>query len=821
MVFFGDTYDAGAALPTGINTNQVYYVISAGLTSNSFEISTTPNGAAVNTSAAGVGVFTINTQVWTIAFVTGSSFSDRSNFTGEPGQPSSWGCRYLAQSVTTPAFLVGPNSGNLISNLTITGGMDLPGSGEYRCQAPPFLIGIGNITNGAGTSRTEYVNLGIGGFYAGWASSIFPGSNGSLGDSNTLRKPQITDTCVGLLVNSQMNFINSVYDAVDQQSTTNVSAILGTGFNVFGGNYSTFTNVYNQLVMTGVTLSQYQNTWTLTATITGSTGIEGTNWPDGSLNNPLCAYNLQCGYGVVDIVTRWHGVVPWHIVAYNPFTRQIKLRENSDWRDYYSNSGVLNDFQTDVQAQTVLNLAETIHTFQGGGIRAQGVHVENGPPTTLVDTWVAFGNFNLLTTMKDILLNWNASAADPMCCDHSASSGAKEITTFFAQQTIPFILANGPPLLIDGLVGGDNVRAQDRVLVETQNSLFVERGLTGGLLYNFSGHPGCTDGSYNKFSGCFQSFNTAGFGFGQYDTAGRLVATAIRSQQQYTTLINTDPWRSYFWGQSPMWGVRPAPWSMPCVTPAQVTALASPTLTHWSQLQNVAISAIGSGYQVGDVLTLVGGSFITAAQVTVKAVGGSGGITDIGYDAIINTGVSGNNYSVEPASFTATGGHGSGASFSKPYWFVNYISNVPFLWGGQNYGVCDWTGSAQTKYALRNNNFGYSYFVNLTTANVPNLSWSSHVGSAVIYMNQEALELMFPGLVISLTASGGSTSCTSPAAQTETFMVTGVYPTLGYVNAYNAGQDALPMVANWTGGPGTNCTGTAIGQAPPNIVNPF
>lgn len=46
------------ALPTGLNTNTVYYVIAAGLATNTFQVSLTPGGAAVNTSSAGSGVHT-------------------------------------------------------------------------------------------------------------------------------------------------------------------------------------------------------------------------------------------------------------------------------------------------------------------------------------------------------------------------------------------------------------------------------------------------------------------------------------------------------------------------------------------------------------------------------------------------------------------------------------------------------------------------------------------------------------------------------------------------------------------------------------------
>ena len=44
-----------SGLPTGLTVGTVYYVISAGLTANAFEVSTTVGGAAVNTSSAGSG----------------------------------------------------------------------------------------------------------------------------------------------------------------------------------------------------------------------------------------------------------------------------------------------------------------------------------------------------------------------------------------------------------------------------------------------------------------------------------------------------------------------------------------------------------------------------------------------------------------------------------------------------------------------------------------------------------------------------------------------------------------------------------------------
>lgn len=56
------------ALPTGLSVGTNYWVIAAGLTANTFEVSTSPFGAAVNTSSAGSG-----TQTGTAAALAASS----------------------------------------------------------------------------------------------------------------------------------------------------------------------------------------------------------------------------------------------------------------------------------------------------------------------------------------------------------------------------------------------------------------------------------------------------------------------------------------------------------------------------------------------------------------------------------------------------------------------------------------------------------------------------------------------------------------------------------------------------------------------------
>ena len=52
-------FTTSGALPTGLTAGTVYYVMSAGLTANAFQVSATPGGAAINTSSAGSGTHSV------------------------------------------------------------------------------------------------------------------------------------------------------------------------------------------------------------------------------------------------------------------------------------------------------------------------------------------------------------------------------------------------------------------------------------------------------------------------------------------------------------------------------------------------------------------------------------------------------------------------------------------------------------------------------------------------------------------------------------------------------------------------------------------
>jgi hypothetical protein len=52
-------FSTTGALPTGLAIDTPYYVLSAGLTVNAFEVSLSPGGTAVNTSGSQSGVHSV------------------------------------------------------------------------------------------------------------------------------------------------------------------------------------------------------------------------------------------------------------------------------------------------------------------------------------------------------------------------------------------------------------------------------------------------------------------------------------------------------------------------------------------------------------------------------------------------------------------------------------------------------------------------------------------------------------------------------------------------------------------------------------------
>jgi hypothetical protein len=855
------------ALPTGINAAQVYYVVGSSITSTTFTVSATPGGVAVNSSSVGVGNFFVSGQVWQVAAVQNApSFSTRVSFIGVEGLPSNSGCQFTTQNNwTSPAFIVGPQNGLLIKNINVIGQVSgNPGDNGYKCTAPFSdqknagaqlgAAGWAIVSSGGGASKTRFENSGSSGGYIGdWRG--YTGS-GQLVDSNTWLKPVFSGNCINVFFDDTQAFINTIYDGSLNNATTNVVASVNEGVKVIGGNSSQFFGLATSFAISGVSTSNScGNNFVIcvVATITS---------PDNNLQSPMCSYSAGsaytaqvkwlnswpfasgCGYNTFMInTTRW-GLVGMYVMNYNPLTAQITLGVPQAYAGIYQGTCCGSNFAAQLAAATTLYAAEAVIGFYGNN-QVDSIHVENdGVPTSLMVFATSFFGGARTSELKNAYINTDASNGVLICCNRIPVLNNPKYTAWgYAQQVIPYFNATLGDLVLDGISGGFALAsaptsnfggAMDRVTIATETSTYVEgRHMMGtnngnistgsggnnaaGPLFDFANSsigtswlntvPLQNPGTLGQLSGGFYAMGGSAYGSGVWDNPSQFVSSAAYSVNASNQPVDlADLWRSRGWGQTPYWGVRPAPYVSPCITPAQDTTLAAlPAITRVSNLQDyLNVSGGGTGYTVNDVLTLVGGTG-TAAQVFVTATGGGGAIT------AVQVQTKGAYTGTIPTTFTATGGPGTGATFNLPIWYVNYTIGYPLLWGGTIYKVCDTKGGgtfAGGTHQLTSSNTGWSYFQALTTTNVPNLRWTMDGASPFIYMNLEALELMFPGLVLGLV-SDGSGGCTAIAQQN--FMVLEVKPSLGYVKVVRTDTDGGPYVPSLAAS-GITCTNNTIAQ---------
>ena len=124
----------------------------------------------------------------------------------------------------------------------------------------------------------------------------------------------------------------------------------------------------------------------------------------------------------------------------------------------------------------------------------------------------------------------------------------------------------------------------------------------------------------------------------------------------------------------------------------QPTTYATGNVTLKSLATGNAVTSGGAGYKIGDTLTFVGGTFNTAATVTVTANSAVGAVTSVSTPVIAGI------YSAPPANVSAipvTGGNGAGAILSFNFGVntanvstagVGYTSAVFVVDGGPNQG---------------------------------------------------------------------------------------------------------------------------------------
>ena len=875
------------ALPTGINANQVYYVVGSSITGTGFQVSATSGGAAINTSSAGVGNFFVSGQVWQVAALANAPlFSSQVSFIGAERVAGNSGCTFTTQNDwTSPAIIIGPQNGNKISSITVQGQVSgSPGNNGYKCTVPFSnqqnagsqlgSAGFAVVSSGGGSHNTLFEGTGAFGFYLGdWRGYT---TSGTLTDSNTWIKPNYSGNCINIYMANTQAFINTIYDGTINNATTNIFASTQEGVKIIGGNYSQFFGLATSFTISGVSTSgSCGNGFVIcvVATITS---------PDNNLQMPMCAYSAGsaytqqvkwlnawplasgCGYNTWVIKTSQWGLVGMYMMNYNPVTAQATFGVPQAYSGIYQGTCCGSNFAAQLAAATTIYAAEAAISFYGNN-QVDTVHIENiGVPTTVMAFATQFFGGARTAELRHPFFSTETSLGSLICCNRQPLLSTSFVAQGYIQNVIPLVNCTIGDCIIDGWSGGFNGSSSptsnfagdmDRSLIAMSTSTYVEgRHMMGsnnqnistgsggnnatGPLFDFAtsalgsnftnAPPLVNPGTLGQLSGGYYAMGGSGFGGGLWDNPSNFVSSAAFSVNASNQPVNlADAWRSHGWGQTRYWGVRPEPASSPCILPSQATSLAAlPAITHTSILQDyLAVNAGGTGYAVNDTITLAGGTFTTAAVVFVTGVS-SGAITSV---QVQTTG----SYTTEATTFTqgSTSGGGTGATFRFPIWYVNYTIGYPLLWGGHLYHACNWNnadfgshttpvGTSANTLTLKSTHIGWTYGQNLTTTNVPNLAWTMDGASPFIYFtradgipNMEALELMFPGLVFSLTGTGG-------CAGTQTFIVLETHVSAGYVKVVGAGADGSGYVPSLAAS-GTTCTGTTIGQQAFALVYPY
>ena len=171
-------------------------------------------------------------------------------------------------------------------------------------------------------------------------------------------------------------------------------------------------------------------------------------------------------------------------------------------------------------------------------------------------------------------------------------------------------------------------------------------------------------------SGAAYQVNLTSFAKTKFANNGTFSSSGVRvAQWKNERILITDPNNGYFdWDGATLTAYKGTVFSVtitaagngftsvPTITPSSGAATFSATLSAGIS----TLSAAGTGYAVGDILTQVGGTFTTATQYQVTTVSG-GAITAF---SIYDSGV----YTVPPSTpASVTGGHGSSATFTPNY----------------------------------------------------------------------------------------------------------------------------------------------------------
>jgi len=362
------------------------------------------------------------------------------------------------------------------------------------------------------------------------------------------------------------------------------------------------------------------------------------------------------------------------------------------------------------------------------------------------------------------------------------------------------------------------------------------------------GGGSANNGSGGTFTGSYMQNGSAGFGAGLYETNPWLQGPMGFTGDIIQGRGQAGPAMTQGWNSGPYYGVRPAPWTAPCVSLSQYAALNNLPPIGFNLNQNIAdgwdvyypILWSGQQYKICD-WTLSSSPWSNSITYPANALVAQSGNT---YISTVN-----NNFGNTPGTpQTFTGSISPTTCGSQVAWYgcltVTAVTGTilpgALITGGgtlagtrivfQVTGATGGTGTYSVDrpqtvasstlsaiyWALNsphygfvsNHGVGFSFGQNITTSVMAGLNWNIHNNSPFVNIaSTNGLGLLFPGLTIGLV--GTQTGCTSQ----ENFIIRGVHSGLRYVDVLATDQDfGGTLIPNFAGTPAL-CSNTVINQA--------
>jgi hypothetical protein len=539
---------------------------------------------------------------------------------GEPGQGNhedSFGSRICPSYSGAPFLIVGTGQGMKVSNITLSGRGGLQ-AGAYRCGRVPTPgpggtgapeTGIYIAGGGGGSTRAEIQEVMIENTYYGIAIGL---NNGALGDSNTFRKIFIVNTCTSVIYGSSQNFINTFIDCNFAGYGIGIDAKQGMEINVFGGDMSSINGksegVTTLTSVSAITATPSPNLfdYTFTATLSAPAYVPGNSYQYGdvvssggqvwwclnfsppctnntpSLANPA-SWEVFSNYlpilNAASIVTSHYGVIPLTITSYTQSTGAIALRIMPNWSFFYwgtNNAVTTGDLQNEIGTNPTIYMAEMATVMQGANINATGVHVENpSQPTTLLHS-ITFLNGSAANKFSNWRMNFNPAQIG------SPTGNPASKAQYYVTQSHPTVWIDGIPAEFSGMAL--DVNGQEPWIIDI-NLLTGGTATLGGVAFKMDNtsfqYSPVVVRSYGQGSSLADSWSGPGGGPSMaFGTSWQVTPFIPITMGSGGNGVDGNRMRVN-WGQGPSVGVRPAPYTTPCIRPADLNTL-SGSLPAWS-----------------------------------------------------------------------------------------------------------------------------------------------------------------------------------------------------------------------------------------------